>query len=116
VHCYNSGAWVDRAQALGAVDSHFCGELRGAEGSRRTLDALVYVDCLFGLCTRLRVSVTALSGCRFELDGGGCAGSECGRILRRAIDECNQSSTQWKQGGCVTSNCAEWVFDPDLRY
>ncbi len=65
----------------------------------------MHVDCLFGLCTRLRVSVTALNGCHFEIDGSGVAGSEC-----------DESCTQWKQGRGVTSNCAEWMFDPDILY
>ena len=48
--------------------------------------------------------------------GGKGANQECGRILRRAIDECDQSSTEFKQGGTIESNCAKWNIDPNLYW
>ncbi|KFA82003.1 hypothetical protein S40288_07998 [Stachybotrys chartarum IBT 40288] len=52
------------------------------------------------------------NGCRFRMGGNGPR-EECGRILRRIIDECDTSSTQFKQGGTLSSNCADWSFDPN---
>jgi hypothetical protein len=54
----------------------------------------------------VRVGVTALNGCCLAIDGPD-AGNECGRILRFALDECDESSTEFKQGWRVVSNCAE---------
>lgn len=54
-----------------------------------------------------------LNDCEFTVDGPSTS-DECGRIFRRTIDECDTSSTQWKKGGKVTSNCAVYDFDPGL--
>ncbi|KAI1157988.1 glycoside hydrolase superfamily [Nemania serpens] len=71
-------------------------------------------ECFFiGLCdVNINLSVTVTNGCRFTIDGGS-ANDECGRIFRKVIDQCDTSSTQYKQGGTITSNCAVWRIDPN---
>ena len=60
-----------------------------------------------GCFVHIFISMTAINGCKWTMEGSG-ANQECGRILRRAVDECDQSSTEHKQGGTVDSNCANW--------
>lgn len=60
------------------------------------------------------VSVKGLNDCAFVIDGPS-PNDECGRIIRKIIDKCDQTGTQYKQGGAVTSNCAIWRFDPVSR-
>ncbi|KAI1749014.1 hypothetical protein F4782DRAFT_514853 [Xylaria castorea] len=127
-HCYNSGAETDRGDMINAVDD-FCGTYEGTvldASNKDTVHTLNYnyynsdptggsgAECFFiGLCdVTIKLSVTVMNGCRFTIDGGS-AKDECGRIFRRAIDECDKSSTQYKQGGTVTSNCAVWRIDPN---
>ncbi|KAJ7456121.1 hypothetical protein FB451DRAFT_1183907 [Mycena latifolia] len=38
--------------------------------------------------------------------------SDCGRLLRRLVDECNTSGEKGKQGGYVIDPCGEWRSDP----
>lgn len=57
------------------------------------------------------VSVQGLNNCAFDIDGP-APDQECGRIIRKIIDKCDQKGTQYKQGGTVTSNCAIWRVDP----
>jgi hypothetical protein len=56
-------------------------------------------------------SITVLNGCQFTIDGGSRS-DECGRIFRRIFDECDTSGVNYKYGGQVTSNCANYVFLP----
>jgi hypothetical protein len=72
--------------------------------------------CFFlGCFDIIKISVTVINGCKFSMGGKG-ANQECGRILRRAIDECDQSSTDFKQGGTIESNCAQWRIDPNVNW
>lgn len=63
----------------------------------------------------IHISVTVINGCRFTMGGKG-ANQECGRILRKAIDQCDTSSTEFKQGGTIKSNCAGWRIDPNVNW
>lgn len=131
--CYNSGAETSRYDMIEAVEG-FCGEHSGTvldasvRGAAHTLHWTRYnsnptgwtgAGCFFsgGLACQVAVhlSVTVTNGCRFTVDGPG-ARDECGRIFRRAIDECDTSSTEYKQGGTVTSNCAVWNIDPNEEF
>ncbi|KAI0865017.1 hypothetical protein F4860DRAFT_527723 [Xylaria cubensis] len=132
LHCYNSGASTDRGSMVDGVTS-FCNYFNG-----RILDAtdpntdhtLTYtlnnIDvtggtaaaCVFsfgisGCWEYLTIQVTVINGCRFTIDGPSPT-DDCGRIFREAIDKCDTSSTQYKQGGKVTSNCAVWNIDPNV--
>jgi hypothetical protein len=74
------------------------------------------VHCFFAGCfVNVVMSVTVKNGCRFTMGGNG-AREECGRIIRSIIDECDTSSTERKQGGRVSSNCADWRFDPNNNW
>ena len=57
------------------------------------------------------ISVQGINNCEFTIDGPN-PDQDCGRILREIIDKCDQSSTRYKKGGTVTSNCAIWRMDP----
>ncbi|CAJ2504363.1 Uu.00g117570.m01.CDS01 [Anthostomella pinea] len=129
LHCYNGGSETDRGDMINAVGD-FCDYYYG-----KVLDASIYnaeltlnyyyqwsaptggagATCFFtGVCdVTITLSVTVTNGCRFTIDGGS-ASDECGRIFRQAIDKCDTSSTQYKQGGTVTSNCAVWRIDPNI--
>lgn len=117
VHCFDSGAMTGRGSMIDAVNT-FC-----SDNSIVMLDAsdvnsehtLSYNDynggTYFGSlgCTEvIHISVTVTNGCRFTMDE-----NDCGRVLRKAIDQCDTSSTKYKQGGTITSNCAVWDIDPN---
>lgn len=118
VDCYNSGALVGRGDSIKAVND-FCSRFAGVvlDDSRsdgeRTLEKTYGGVCAgaLGCFDEVDVSVTVINGCRFKMDE-----NECGRILRRPVDECDTSSTRFKQGGTVNGNCALWVFDPNLDW
>ena len=55
------------------------------------------------------------NGCKFTIDGGD-PDQDCGRIIRETIDECDQISTRFKQGGrgkerrkLIRSLCTEGI-------
>lgn len=82
-------------------------------GTQRTLTCQHGVHCWAAGCfVNVVMRVTVKHECRFRMGGNGPR-EECGRILRRIIDECDTSSTQFKQGGTLSSNCADWSFDPN---
>lgn len=128
VHCFDSGAIVTRAMCIDALEA-FCDYWEGTTldatkpGTRRTLDNGngFGAHCLddFGLddwCfAEIWIRVTVKNGCKFKMGGSG-ANQECGRIIRRIIDECGKTSTEFKQGGIVESNCATWFFDPNVNW
>ncbi|XPS72969.1 Chitinase [Ascochyta lentis] len=122
--CYDSGALVTRGMMIDAIEA-FCDFHEGTvlDASRpdtqRTLsNGDGYgAHCMgeLGCFVHIYISVTAINGCKWKMEGSG-ANQECGRILRRAVDECDQSSTEHKQGGTVDSNCAQWKIDPDAYW
>ncbi|KAF7558106.1 hypothetical protein G7Z17_g84 [Cylindrodendrum hubeiense] len=121
--CYNSGQFINRGLAIEALE-YFCDRFEGQvldatrPETERTLMCKRGVHCIpngNGCFVDVVMSVTVKNGCRFTMGGKG-AKSECGRILRRMIDECDTSSTQFKQGGKLSSNCADWRFDPNNRW
>lgn len=127
VHCYDSGQFINRGLAIEALE-YFCDDFEGVvldasqPGTRRTLSNGGYgVHCIGehgsvgGCFVSVQISVTVKNGCRFKMEGKG-ANQECGRVLRRIIDQCDTSSTQFKQGGTVESNCASWRFDPNNNW
>ncbi|RWA12354.1 hypothetical protein EKO27_g2735 [Xylaria grammica] len=127
VSCYDSGQRISRALCIEALE-YFCDDYEGVvldatrPGTRRTLSNNGYgVQCIgehgsIGGCFVLvQISVTVKNDCRFTVGGKGPR-AECGRIIRRIIDECDTSSTEWKQGGTLESNCASWRFDPNANW
>jgi hypothetical protein len=127
VHCYDSGQFINRGLAIEALE-YFCDDFEGVvldasmPNTRRTLSNNGYgVHCIgehgsIGGCfVEVQISVTVKNGCRFQMEGKG-ANQECGRILRRIIDQCDTTSTEFKQGGTLESNCASWRFDPNNNW
>ncbi|KAI0448314.1 hypothetical protein F5B21DRAFT_510293 [Xylaria acuta] len=127
LQCYDNGQRISRALCIKALE-YFCDDYEGVvlddtqPGTRRTLLNGGYgVQCIgehgsiSGCFVLVQISVTVKNGCRFTVGGKG-PGAECGRIIRRIIDECDTSSTQWKQGGTLESNCASWRFDPNTNW
>ncbi|KAI0552393.1 hypothetical protein F4679DRAFT_535452 [Xylaria curta] len=133
LHCYNSGASTDRGSMIDGVND-FCNYFEGAvlddsdPNSRKTLTytldnidvtggtaaACVFTAGISGCWEYLTLQVTVMNGCRFTIDGPSPS-DDCGRIFRKAIDKCDTSSTQYKQGGTITSNCAVWRIDPNVE-
>ena len=122
LHCYNSGAVTGRGDAIKALDS-FCDNFQGtvldatSPHSPQTLNGQYGAVCaVASSCfVDIHVSVTVTNGCRFTIDGPD-PDQDCGRIIRETIDKCDTSSTRFKQGGTVTSNCAIWSFDPNTNW
>ncbi|KAI8625119.1 hypothetical protein F5Y19DRAFT_277848 [Xylariaceae sp. FL1651] len=132
LHCYNSGAETSRASMIDGVNA-FCDYFNGRilDGSDANAEhTLTYTlnnidvtggtaaECIFtfgvaGCWEYLTLQVTVTNGCRFTIDGPSPS-DNCGRIFREAIDKCDTSSTQYKQGGTITSNCAVWRIDPNV--
>ncbi|KAH6603914.1 hypothetical protein Trco_007360 [Trichoderma cornu-damae] len=113
VHCYNGGQFINRGLAIEVVDC-FCDRFQG----QRTLPCKHGVHCIpgnVGCLVDVLMSVTVKNGCRFTMEGKG-ANQDRGRILRLMIDECDTSSTETKQGGTLSRNCADWGFDPSNRW
>ncbi|KNB10683.1 hypothetical protein FOXG_10827 [Fusarium oxysporum f. sp. lycopersici 4287] len=123
VKCYGiGGAWIHRALVIEALED-FCDRYEGQvldaakPETERTLECQHGVVCTgdgFGCVVNVLMSVTVKNGCRFTVGGKGPK-SECGRILRRMIDECDASDVRYKKGGTMSSNCADWKFDPNYR-
>jgi chitinase len=108
--CYDSGALTGRGDAIKAVE-HFCDYAAG-----RTLDdatqerkSIQGIDSAVGGFVSIVQSVTVRNGCKFDINR-----DECGRIMRRILDECDTTSTRFKQGGTVEDNCATWRLDPQV--
>ena len=107
-HCYDSGALTGRGDAIKAVEN-FCEFydrtlLDDAVPERRNIGG---VDEAVGGFVDIVQSVTVRNGCKFEVDR-----QQCRRIMRRILDECDTTSTRFKQGGTVEDNCATWRLDP----
>ncbi|MCJ1283616.1 hypothetical protein MMC26_002947 [Xylographa opegraphella] len=122
LHCYNSGAETGRGDAIKALNAfctYFAGTVLDASDphSAHTLQGDYGAVCAgaLGCFVDIYVSVTVTNGCRFTVDGPD-PDQDCGRIIRETIDRCDQSSTRFKQGGTVTSNCAVWDFDPNANW
>jgi hypothetical protein len=123
VKCYGiGGAWINRALANEALE-YFCDKYEGQvldatkPETDRTLECQHGVVCTgdgFGCVVDVLMSVTVKNGCRFTVSGKGPK-SECGRILKRMIDECGTSDVRYKKGGTMSSNCADWKFDPNYH-
>ena len=118
LHCYNSGLPLDRGYMIKAL-TKFCDRYDGVTLAA-TGNSVRYLGNAYGaVCSDflevcadyVGVSVGVINGCQFTIDG---PHKECGRILREAIDQCDGSSTRYKQGGVVTSNCAVWRIDPNF--
>ena len=122
LNCYNSGAWINRDDAINAVNG-FCNTFSGTvlDASNgmtgQTLSGDYGGACIDDARTDclddIHVTVTVINGCRFTVDGPNPT-QDCGRILRETIDQCDTGSTQFKRGGTVAGNCALWSFDPNL--
>ncbi len=126
--CYDSGSWVNRYDAINAVDS-FCNKPQDADPAFNnfphyggyTVKNNQYIEyqqpasLTSGWPVNIVISIQALNGCEWTIDGP-APDQECGRILRRILDECDTvSGTARKQGGTLTNNCAVWRFDPGFN-
>ncbi|KAF1997002.1 glycoside hydrolase family 18 protein [Amniculicola lignicola CBS 123094] len=125
VNCYNSGATVTRGMMIDALNA-FCDWAEGTvldaskPNTLRTMNnepgfGAHCMCCDLGCFDMIHISLTVINGCKFTVGGKG-NNQECGRILRRAIDECDESSTEFKQGGTIESNCAQWRIDPNVYW
>lgn len=108
--CYDSGALTGRGDAIKAVEN-FCefydrALLDDAVPERRSIGG---IDSAVGGFVSIVQSVTVRNGCKFEVDR-----QQCRRIMRRILDECDTTSTRFKQGGTVEDNCATWRLDPQV--
>ncbi|KAF2967621.1 hypothetical protein GQX73_g5940 [Xylaria multiplex] len=131
-HCYNNGASTDRGSMIDGVNAfcnYFSGRIPDASSGNMehtlryiltnievmggTAAACVFSFGISGCWEYLTIQVTTTSGCRFTVDGPDVTDG-CGRIFREVIYQCDASSTQYKQGGTVTSNCAVWRIDPNV--
>lgn len=115
-------AWIHRALAIEALE-YFCDRYEGQvldatePETERTLECQHGVICTgdgSGCAVDVLMSVTFKIECRFTVSGKGPK-SECGRIVRRMIDECDTSDVRFKKGGTMSSNCADWKFDINSR-
>ncbi|KAK7430733.1 hypothetical protein QQZ08_002777 [Neonectria magnoliae] len=96
--CYNSGQFINRGLAIEALE-YFCDRFEGQvldatrPETERTLMCKHGAHCIpSSVCiVDVIMSVTVKNGCRFTMGGKGVK-SECGRVLRRMIDECDTSS------------------------
>ncbi|KAL8671886.1 MAG: hypothetical protein Q9168_003623 [Polycauliona sp. 1 TL-2023] len=110
--CYDKGSVIARATALNMIND-FCGPDYWG-GTRIKENRYIRYD---GITEKhlvdVIISVQGLNDCAFDIDGP-FPDQECGRIIRKIIDKCDQKGTQLKQGGTVTSNCAIWRVDPGI--
>lgn len=123
LRCYDTGSVTGRGDSIKALNN-FCDDYAGTvldasdrEG-KHTLTGDYGAVCISELDScfvEVHLSVTVTNGCKFTIDGPD-PDQECGRIIRETIDKCDQSSTRFKQGGSVTSNCAIWSFDPNTNW
>jgi hypothetical protein len=107
--CYDSGALTGRGDAIKAVEN-FCEFAGGRTLDDSTLErkSVEGIDSAVGGFVSIVQSVTVRNGCKFDIDR-----DECRRIMRRILDECDTTSTRFKQGGTVEDNCATWRLDPN---
>lgn len=115
LHCFNSGSMVTRNMMRAAI-----GQLCGYYGSKGFLDDSVPgavnnvtngngygVQCVgtLGCFVNIHISATAINHCKWVLWI-----DDCFRILDRVVNECDKSSTKFKQGGYVDSDCSKWYI------
>ena len=124
LHCYGSGSYVDREDAINNLNS-FCNKPADADPAWKqfphyggyTVKNNAYIEYIApssltsGWPVNVVISVQGLNGCEFTIDGP-APDQNCGRIIRQILDRCDRGSTQFKKGGTVTDNCAIWRFDP----
>ncbi|KAI9704109.1 MAG: hypothetical protein M1836_006970 [Candelina mexicana] len=108
LRCYDGGSVIGRGTAINLIND-FCGPQYWG-GTTIAKNHMMVVE--LGVVDAI-VSVQGLNNPEFKIDGPN-PDQDCGRILRKIIDKCDQSSTQYKQGGTVTNNCAIWRIDPGL--
>ncbi|KAL8918458.1 MAG: hypothetical protein Q9208_007364 [Pyrenodesmia sp. 3 TL-2023] len=123
--CFDSGSWVTRGDAISAV-TNFCSRPADADPEwsdyphyggyvmkdNEFVEYKIPASLTSGWPVNIVISVQALNGCEFEIDGPS-PDQECGRIFRQILDKCDTVSGEArKQGGKVESNCAIWDFDP----
>jgi hypothetical protein len=65
------------------------------------------VQCVgkLGCFVNIRISATAINQCKW-----GLLFTDCFRILERVVEECDTSSTKFKQGGYVDTDCSKWYI------
>lgn len=107
--CYDSGVLTGRGDAIRAVEN-FCEYAAGRTLDDSTLErkSIEGIDSAVAGFVSIVQSITVRNGCKFDVDR-----QECRRIMRRILDECDTTSTRFKQGGTVEDNCATWRLDPN---
>ncbi|KAF9052040.1 hypothetical protein BJ165DRAFT_1524913 [Panaeolus papilionaceus] len=119
VSCYNVGTVADRATLLAFIDA-FCGRIMGTTLERATITARFLsktliplrslIDAIFQQLTYNYGSFTVkLWG---QAINEWTVDSNCNRLLRYPLDNCNTGTTVAKQGGYVTDRCGIWGIDP----
>ncbi|KAF8596125.1 hypothetical protein BDV93DRAFT_611084 [Ceratobasidium sp. AG-I] len=104
VGCYNIGTKSDRAPIVNAVNN-FCNAVTGQTFSNGRAVEYVYAGNLdFDIAIFVKAQV--INGCTFVVDGN------CARLLMKAVDSCNTSGENGKQGGVLTDACGQWTVDP----
>jgi hypothetical protein len=65
------------------------------------------VQCVgkLGCFVNIHISATAINHCKWVLWI-----DDCVRILERVVEECDKSSTKFKQGGYVDTDCSKWYI------
>jgi hypothetical protein len=105
---------VKRWRTIDAID-RFCKVIRGFN---QPLKAGTYYeqteswgassyDPWESAVVKIDSSIKILPGCEWYVDE-----NECGRELRKPIDQCNTDGENRKQGGTMKNNCVEWRIDP----
>jgi chitinase len=108
--CYDSGALTGRGDAIKAVEN-FCEAFDGTVLDDSVVERreVAGIDEAVGGFVSIVQSVTVRNGCKFNFDR-----QQCRRIMRRMLDECDTTSTRFKQGGTVEDNCSIWRLDPQV--
>jgi hypothetical protein len=116
VHCFNSGPMVTSNMMRDAI-KRFCNAYGpykvvlddSAPGARNnvTNGNGWGVQCVrpFGCFVNIQISATATNKFRWELGI-----DDCFRILKQVVDGCDKSSTKFKQGGTVDTDCSKWYI------
>jgi len=116
VNCFNCGQSGYRLELRRAMKFFCKGGVDGRFGDILGDDKTLYGGKSLGLAYMasdyllVRVIVRLNDDCQLNFNTLGY--DDCNIVYLRLLDECNTESTQGKQGGYMTDNCARWTLDP----
>lgn len=87
----------------------FCDKLKGEEyEADRTIVGYYGWHCISpkSCFVKIELRMEVINKCKITV--------VCGLGLRRPVDKCDQTSTKYKQGDKLKSNCIVWGVDPTL--